>query len=109
MRVVSSPLKPVQTDYKRLKKDAMWKPLLRHFRQFIRSSLANYVDVANLFEESGKIRPNVFEGVKAFCEEMGFQDYQKYNLGLIILLVPCQGSNLARFFSNCEEVTSALK
>jgi hypothetical protein len=46
---------PVIND-KRLKKDALWKPLLRHFRQFIRTKLGKYVDINNIFCESGDIK-----------------------------------------------------
>ena len=41
---------------KRLKKDALWKPLLRHFRQYIRVNLGKSVDINSIFDDSGDIK-----------------------------------------------------
>jgi hypothetical protein len=68
---------------KRLKKDALWKPLLRHFRLFIRTKLSNYVDISNIFEDNGDIKESALEGCKVFLEEFDspqevYTSLQKY-------------------------------
>jgi hypothetical protein len=88
---------------KRLKKDALWKPLLRHFRQFIRSKLGKYVDINNIFSESGDIKEKALLGCSTFMDELEVPTEirsaeEKYKLGLIILLAPSQASNLPVFF-----------
>jgi len=55
---------------KRLKKDALWKPLLRHFRQFIRTKLGKYVDINNIFSESGDIKDLALQGCATFMDEL---------------------------------------
>lgn len=56
----------------------------------------------------------MLEGVDKFCEEINLSDSfakgcQKFKLGLIILLAPCQGSNLIKFFDRCPEIMDNLK
>jgi hypothetical protein len=70
---MSAPPRPVTKSLvndKRLKKDALWKPLLRHFRQYIRVNLANHVDINNIFEDSGDIKDAALAGCQAFLEEV---------------------------------------
>ena len=91
------------TSDKRLKKDALWKPLLRHFRQFIRAKLSKYVDINNIFSESGDIKEKALQGCSSLMDEMEVPaeirgNEEKYRLGLIILLAPSQASNLPVFF-----------
>ena len=45
----------VNPNEKRLKKDALWKPLLRHFRQFIRTKIAKVIDINFIFDSEGNI------------------------------------------------------
>lgn len=39
----------------RVKKDALWKPILRGFRIFIRTTLKEYLDVNRIFDGSGDL------------------------------------------------------
>lgn len=114
---MSAPPRPVTKSLvndKRLKKDALWKPLLRHFRQYIRVNLANHVDINNIFEDSGDIKDTALAGCQAFLEEVQapdqvFQNLYKYQLSLIVLLAPSQASNLPVFFLRCPQIKMQLK
>ena len=43
------------SDEARDKKDAVWKPLLRGFRIYIRSTLKEYLDVNQIFDGTGDL------------------------------------------------------
>lgn len=39
----------------RIKKDALWKPLLRGFRSYLRRALENYLDISLIYDGSGDL------------------------------------------------------
>jgi hypothetical protein len=44
---------------KRVKKDVLWKPLLRGFRAWVRSQITQKIQAINLFNNKGEVREEV--------------------------------------------------
>lgn len=89
---------------KRVKKDALWKPLLRGFRTWVRTQIQKQVESMNLFTDLGEVREEVLNACKNFLIEQGLpteMNCDKRNvLALIVLLSPSQAGNLTQFFAN---------
>ena len=50
---------------KRIKKDALWKPLLRSFRTWLRRLLSPDLDISKVFDMRSNVKPEV----KEWCRE----------------------------------------
>ena len=87
----------------RVKKDALWKPLLRGFRIYLRRSLQTYLDINQIYEGSGDLSVRAQEACKKYIKSIGApKDVQNDKLnyyGLTIALVPSSADNLAKCFT----------
>lgn len=57
---------------KRVKKDALWKPLLRNFRIYLRRSLQIFlVQMTNIYDAEGELVPSAQLACKKFIKSIG--------------------------------------
>lgn len=87
---------------KRIKKDALWKPLLRGFRIFLRRLLQYHFDINQIFDGSGDLSTKTIQACKQFLLGIGASDdiiNEQYNHhALAVALAPSSASNLHKFF-----------
>ena len=97
---------------KRTKKDAIWKPLLRGFRSFMRLQIAKFVDINRIHDYNGEVNYRTIEACKACLREFDapeeFQSNNLYQHALLVLLAPSSFSNLDKFFNGLPSVQKSL-
>ena len=54
-----------------MKKDALWKPLLRGFRAFLRRALQMHFDINQIFDGSGDLSQQTIAACRNFLSELG--------------------------------------
>ena len=59
---------------KRVKKDALWKPLLRGFRAYLRRLLQMHFDINQIFDGSGDLSQQTIEACRKFLAELQASD-----------------------------------
>ena len=96
----------------RVKKDALWKPLLRGFRIYLRRSLQIFLDINQIYDGSGDLSQKAQEACKKFIKSVGapehIQNDKMTYSGLTIVLVPSSASNLTKFFMCIPELQSQI-
>ena len=87
----------------RVKKDALWKPLLRGFRIYLRRTLQTFLDINQIYDGSGDLSAKAQDACKKFIKSIGapahVQNDKRSYYGLTIALVPSSASNLNKFFT----------
>jgi len=87
----------------RVKKDALWKPLLRGFRIYLRKSLQTFLDINQIYEGSGDLSMRAQEACKKYIKSIGapkeVQNDKLNYYGLTIALVPSSAANLNKCFT----------
>ena len=93
---------------KRIKKDALWKPLLRSFRAFFRRLLSPQLEISKVFDVRGDIKPEVRDWCKKFLTRVGAPqeviESKHYQYALVIIQAPSSASNLKMFFEGAPDV-----
>ena len=59
----------------RVKKDALWKPLLRGFRIYLRRSLQIFLDINQIYDGSGDLSQKAQEACKKFIKSVGAPEH----------------------------------
>lgn len=84
------------------KKDALWKPLLRGFRIYLRRTLQVFLDINQIYDKSGDLSEVAQNACRQFIKSVGaplhVQEDKSNHYGLMIALVPSSTSNLEKFF-----------
>ena len=92
----------MQSNSVRVKKDALWKPILRGFRIFIRTSLKEYLDVNKIFDGSGDLSRHAQESCKRYIKSIGAPEHIQNNklnyYALTIAMVHSSSAGLKKFF-----------
>lgn len=87
----------------RIKKDALWKPLLRGFRSYLRHALENFLDISLIYDGSGDLSKIAQDACQSFIKSIGaspeVQANKMHYYGLTIALVPSSAENLNKFFT----------
>lgn len=87
----------------RVKKDALWKPLLRGFRIYIRRTLQIFLDINQIYEGSGDLSMRAQEACRKYIKSIGapieVQNNKLNYYGLTIALVPSSAANLNKCFT----------
>ncbi len=96
-----------------MKKDALWKPLLRNFRIYLRKSLQEYlVQMSSIWDTNGDLLPSAQNACRLFIRSVGASaraQEDKFNhFGLIVTMVPSSSGNLEKFFASAPEVLSQI-
>ena len=89
---------------KRVKKDELWKPILRDFRNFVRTELG--LSYVHGWYKEGKIIANLRETFKSYLQRSGastelIENESTYS-SLLVLAAPCSSNNLSNFFRDCK-------
>ena len=97
---------------KRIKKDALWKPLLRSFRSFLRSQLHIVLDVNKVFDNKGEISDETFQACQEYLDKMEapeeIKTNMKYSMALVVLIAPCSADKLFQFFKTSKQIKPYL-
>ena len=98
----------LEINVKRIKKDAIWKPLLRGLRTFARDLISVFVDINNIYDKEGDLNNKTIEGCKNLLKQLGAPDEMLektlYHHAMVVLLAPCSIKNLSRFFHGLPSV-----
>jgi len=70
MEHISEKIPIGEINEKRIKKDALWKPLLRSFRCYLRTQLHKVLDVNKLFDNTGEISEKTFRTCRNYLYKM---------------------------------------
>ena len=85
-----------------MKKDALWKPLLRGFRAFLRRLLQMHFDINQIFDGSGDLSQQTILACRNFLTELQASEEvinDQYNHhALAVSLAPSSAANLHKFF-----------
>lgn len=99
---VCSTEKKIETSVKRVKKDALWKPLLRGFRLWVRAKIQRNFDFNNFFDSTGEVRQEVFEACANFMLTLGLPERvannQRNQMALTIMLSSTSAGKLSKYF-----------
>lgn len=95
-----------------MKKDALWKPLLRTFRTYIRASLRLFVDVDQIYNSQGDLNEKASESFAQFIKSSGAPQSVAQNkmnhYSLAIMVAPSSTNNLEKFFQAVPDLSSEL-
>ena len=96
----------------RVKKDALWKPLLRGFRIYLRRTLQTFLDINQIYEGSGDLSMRAQEACKKYIKSIGapknVQNDKLNYYGLTIALVPSSAANLNKCFMCIPKLQSEI-
>ena len=86
----------------RVKKDALWKPLLRGFRIYIRRTLRIFMEINQIYDGTGDLSEKAQEACRKYIRSIGApEEVQNDKLNyyaLAIAIVPSSTTNLGKFF-----------
>lgn len=90
-----------------LKKDELWKPVLRMFRKFVRQRMRQEFEINNPLAHGGKIKQNTLKACQSFLctfDAPASLIQTEFNiLALIVILSRCQAKNLNARFSSLQD------
>lgn len=103
-KTLASTNKKPETTVKRVKKDALWKPLLRGFRLWVRARIQQFFDISNFFDSAGEVRQEVFEACANFMLTLGLPERvvnnQRNQMALAIMLSSTSAGKLSKYFEH---------
>jgi len=86
----------------RVKKDALWKPLLRNFRMYVRTCLRFFVEINQIYDSHGHMSQKAQESFERYIKSSGapqsVAQNKMHHYSLAIMIAPSSTSNLDRFF-----------
>ena len=99
---------------KKLKKDALWKPLLRSFRAFLRHVVKIKFDSAKrMFWPDGKLKAHAKNRWLALLKQINapedYKENERCQQALAILLAPVSGGRLESFFESVPPLVEHIK
>ena len=98
--------KRVKGQQQRVKKDALWKPLLRNYRSFLRGELSGFTQVKTLWNSDGSVSAEARHATISFMQKLNMPQEmiqnELYVQGLVVTMAHASSRNLMRFFSKID-------